>query len=181
MSGRLRYALWLDPDPDGLEPYREAMAQLRAQLGGPLLPPHLTLTSGIIGDEGEILRAFSDWVAGVAPWITRPLPRALAVRAGTPLRAVTVDVDAPAPAVALRARVRAAVGLDPDEPWSPHLSLAYAELDDAGAEALHARWVAVPWPPIRIVGCTLWRLEGGIEGWRPLAPARFQCRALPPV
>jgi len=180
MSARLRYALWLDPDPACLGPYREAMDRLRAELGGPVFPPHLTLTSGVTGEERTVLRRFERWVAGVAPFTMRPLPRALSVRAGSPYTAVTVEVDSPEPALALRATVRAAAGLDPAERWRPHLSLAYAELDQTAADALHERWAAVPWPPLTITGCTLWRLDGdAVERWRPLAPTRFHGRVQP--
>jgi hypothetical protein len=158
-----RHAIWLDPESRDADSLRQLMNDLRRAHGGPSFPPHLTLTSGLLGEQAVVLERFHALCAGhpASPClIDEP------VLGEGPFQALMLPCRCPK-LVALRQDVRRAWGLA-DEPWTPHLSLWYGlgtRLPEQAVETVRRRRLS----DCLIAGCSLWYLDGPVENWRQVA------------
>lgn len=164
----LRYAIWLDVETITGETIIPIMNYLRQRCNGPWFPPHLTLTSGISGDEAGIIDRFKALASDQPPFTLQPQGLRIS---GDFFRAITVATDLPAPLQAFRQHACQIYGLQSEKPYHPHLSLVYGELSDELLAIIRAELTAHEWPPLPIVGCSLWRLKGPVSNWRKVSDA----------
>ncbi|TVR44208.1 MAG: 2'-5' RNA ligase family protein [Planctomycetota bacterium] len=162
----LRYAIWLNPDPQAQEALLPQMTALRQDLAGPAFPPHLTLTSGIAGIEEQLVDHLRVLAENQAPF--RLQPRGIQV-SGDFFRAITVAVDSPPQLLSFRSQACQRFGLDAMRPFHPHLSLAYGEVDNERLHHLRRHLETRSWPNLHIQRCSLWRLQGPVSNWRQVA------------
>jgi len=164
----LRYAIWLNPDALCVEFTQPIMDSLRLRLNGPGFSPHLTLTSGLVGSEGQLIDIFRACAEQQAPFVLKP--QGIGV-SGNFFRAITVDCDCPEELKRFRQSTRSAFDLPPNTSFQPHLSLAYGEVADTDLASIQTELQAYAWPLIKVTSISLWRLKGPVENWRLTAHA----------
>src|SRR4051794_32122626 len=117
-----RYSLWLVPDAGAVNDDLQAIIdRLAGEHGGPTFPPHLTLLSGIVAPEDDVVERARRLAAASAP-ITLHLDD---IRADETYFQSLFAVVRPTPElVGLRAAARTVFPEAPD-PYRPHVSLLY--------------------------------------------------------
>lgn len=164
----LRYAIWLNPDALCVELVTPIMDKLRLNHRGPAFDPHLTLTSGITGSEGQIINTFHSCAEAQSPFKLRS--EGIGV-SGSFFRAITVGYHLTTELSQFRSRVRQHFSLEAHNNYHPHLSLAYGEIPDAALQDTKNKLTQHQWPDITISSISLWRLKGPVENWRMMANA----------
>ncbi len=135
------YSLWLTPSAAQAPALRAEIARLRGEVGGPAFEPHVTLLVAAPGTTDAAARAACAALAAARA----PLHVAFTgVEAGADarhwrFRCVFARVRDDAAVHAVHAAAKAALpAAHPDEPYMPHLSLLYSEIDAAGRAAAAA-------------------------------------------
>lgn len=159
----LRYAIWLNPDALCIEFVQPIMDKLRLNHNGPAFNPHLTLTSGITGPEGQIIDRFRSCAESQSPFALES--QGIGV-SGNFFRAITVGYSLPEELLRFRNTVRQQFQLEANSHYHPHLSLAYGEIPDAALQDTKEDLAQHAWPNITISSISLWRLKGPVENWR---------------
>lgn len=164
----LRYAIWLNPDVLSSEIFMPIMADLRERCNGPTFAPHLTLVSGITGDEREICATFESCAEQQAAFSLNPVQVRVS---GDFFRAITVQSELPPVLRQFRHIIAQRFCLSVSKPYYPHLSLAYGEISDNILASIENELVQHVWPPISIESVSLWRLRGPVNNWRQVTTA----------
>jgi 2'-5' RNA ligase len=116
-----RYSLWLVPEGADEDALQAIIDRLAAQYGGPSFPPHLTLLSGIVTDEADV-------VERTRRLASRGAPVALHIDGigtdETYFQSLFAVVRPTPELVGLRAVAREIFPEAPD-PYRPHISLLY--------------------------------------------------------
>jgi 2'-5' RNA ligase len=151
-------ALWLMAEKDTARRFRELMAPLARQHGGPIFAPHLTLGLGPAALLEKIESAPIELaVAGFD--CEERFTKTLFVR----------FVLSPA-----LAQLRDLLGFEPDD-YDPHLSLLYADLPLAGKQELCAALPPLPFPQVRFDAASAVRCRlpvataADVAAWETLA------------
>ena len=164
----LRYAIWLNPDALCCEYLYPVMAKLRQTLKGPVFAPHLTLVSGIVGEEKDLIHTFQSCAEEQMIFTLHPSGVAIS---GDFFRAVTVNTTLPQQLHDFRAKVVKRFELTNAKPYHPHLSLAYGEISDEILAPVQADLQQRTWPNMTINSISLWRLRGPVSNWRMVTTA----------
>jgi 2'-5' RNA ligase len=135
VSAANRYSLWLVPDAGAVNDDLQAVIdRLGGEHGGPTFPPHLTLLSGIVAPEDDVVERARRLAAASAP-ITLHLDD---IRADETYFQSLFAVVRPTPElVGLRAAARTVFPEAPD-PYRPHVSLLYGHPSAETKQAIMA-------------------------------------------
>lgn len=121
MPTTARYSLWLAPDGADEDTLQAIIDRLAAQHGGPSFPPHLTLLSGIVTTETDVVERARRLAAQSAP-VTLHLD-GIGVDE-TYFQSLFAAVRPTPELVGLRVAAREIFPEAPD-PYRPHISLLY--------------------------------------------------------
>ena len=167
------HALWLVPPRRGAlsRKLRGLIEDLAGRFGTPVFAPHVTLLGGLSGASTAL--------SGGAERMARRL-EPCEVRLGEIVSRDAyfrrlVSVTAPTDALLAARELAAAAFRLPAEPYWPHLSLAYGDLDPVQTASLLAAAVAAGVSGQRFAASTLelWRTEGPVGRWRCVASLRL--------
>jgi len=151
------------------------MGRLRERGGGPAFEPHVTLLGGIEADATEAAGKLEGLAARIRPF-TLELGR-LDWREER-FRCLFAVVEPSAELAAARRAALEAFGVAPAEPYEPHLSLLYGELDAAVKRELAAAAGGRLDISFEAVAVELVNTSRSIpvERWRTLAARPFTAR-----
>jgi 2'-5' RNA ligase len=163
-------SLWLMPDGEVGERLGAWIDRLADRFRTERFPPHVTLLSGLSGDEADLAGR-----TRVAAATLAPVPVHLDTVDGREehFRCLFVRAAEPAPIAAAHARLAGAFGRAADPAFLPHLSLVYGRLPEekkrdlvheAGSD-LDERFEAHT--------LHLWTTAGPVLSWRELAVFRI--------
>mmetsp|Transcript_34080 Transcript_34080/g.86256 ORF Transcript_34080/g.86256 Transcript_34080/m.86256 type:complete len:190 (-) Transcript_34080:418-987(-) len=131
-GGEESYSIWLSPAPDSplYAQLEKEMGALRAEYGGPQFQPHVTLLGDIRRPRDDVAATAQALAAQIKPYRINLLN----VTRGTFYYQCVFALAARDEAVmAAGAAARRAYDMG-DKPHMPHLSLLYADLDDAAKD-----------------------------------------------
>lgn len=171
------YSCWLLPAPGPTRArLRSEVARLRAATGGACLEPHLTLVPSLGHDRQRAERACAAALAWIGTARERWRNRVAITGVTTgPHRYQSVMAGiAREPWLLALHRVAARACGAPPTPYRPHVSLVYADLDDARRDTLAASVGRLP-PLLPLGWLALYRISEPTESRRcltawPLAP-----------
>lgn len=166
----VRYATWMLPAASRAPRLAALLDALATQHDGEPFEPHLTLTSGLVGNEDAVIERWHRLVRPLPPFVA---PLGKVGFADERFRAVYVTS---APVISMRrarARVRSAFGLGPAR-FQPHLSLLYARPEAVDLAAVAASVADLPWPDLPIERMSLWRITDDPATWAPVAEQRLE-------
>jgi len=126
MSNGKQYALWIRPFGDIAFSLRQHIKKLAEEYDTPLFEPHVTLISGLCGNEPELIQWTNILAETLHPFDI------LLTRAGFDkqyYRCLYVYADNSEELQHARKTAERLFDVDPDEPFKPHLSLMYGDLD----------------------------------------------------
>lgn len=169
------HSLWLVPEGDVQVSLASTIRELAERHGGPDFSPHVTLLSGLVGAEDEIL--------GLASQLAREIEIQRIEFEGLGaedvyFRSLYLVARSTPELTNANQRARRLFGIDPPEPFRPHLSLIYgsyaADTKRAIADALTTRLPTACEAPILEV----WRTDPPVERWQLTGRLRLAARHL---
>jgi len=158
----LTHSLWLVPDGEEQASLAQTIAELAQEHGGPAFSPHITLLGGLHGSEDEILHLAEQIVEQIAPLHVEfeglgaedVYFRSLYLVARPTLSLIVANQLA-----------RRLLGVDPAEPFRPHLSVIYGmyppETKRAIVQSLAGRLPAA----CQVASLEVWRTDQPVERW----------------
>jgi len=160
------FALWVMPEGEIARRLSRWIDTLAVRFRTERFPPHVTVLSGIEGDEPEVLRRAAAAAASLKPFTVHV--DGVDGR-DEHFRCLFVQALEAGPLVAAHAAAARAFGREPDPAYQPHLSLVYGTLEpdtklavahEAGSD-VDARFDARR--------LHVWRTDGPIAQWREMA------------
>jgi hypothetical protein len=140
MPSLARVSYWLIPAAPDKTPLAQMIQSLASRVNGPVFEPHVTLYSGPAESPGRI----EEIVTEVAHGVSAPVLRSTALAHSAHFTKTLFVEFAPDDALArLAAKLKRLAACPEDYELKPHLSLVYANVDQAQRETL-ARSVKVP-------------------------------------
>lgn len=126
MADHPEYSLWLRPFGDIAFSLEQRIKKLSEKYGTPLFKPHVTLLGSVGKSETELVQLADTLAHSISPF------EILLTTAGyddTFYQSLYVKVDPADELMAARRRAEKLFGLEAAEPYHPHLSLLYGDLD----------------------------------------------------
>jgi len=175
MSQDAGYALWIEP-PAFLAVRLNALIEaLSAQYGGPGFSAHVTLLSGLSGDEEDLLRAAGALASALSPFEMR---LSGVGREDSFFRCLYLLAEPTGPLAQARLRAEEAFGGQfrasgsslegPERPekYIPHLSLLYGDIDNSSKDAVIQSIGSAVAANFTVDGLSLYRVDGDVSGWK---------------
>ena len=122
----LGYHLWLAPEGAVLQRLQHVVVQLAEKYDGPVFAPHVTLLSGLRGDEGSLIEANRTLADGL-PSFELSLTKAEAGHTFFQCVYMRVAED---PSLSEMRRAAGEVFALPSDGYMPHLSLYYGDVSE---------------------------------------------------
>lgn len=171
------HSLWLLPESGLLALLSRAVREFSQILGGPVFTPHVTLLSRITGSQSALCELTERLALEICPF-------ELTVTASTHskhcYRAIVLELAKCPPLEDARRRAQHAFKSRANEPFTPHLSLAYGEF--TARQALDALRAILPSIPARFEAGAIELVRASteipVESWRSLC--RVPLRAAQP-
>ena len=117
------FSLWIVPEGEVRRRLSALVRALARRYGGPVFEPHVTLLAGVPGNARDVLERARTVVRSRAPFEVRFTgPEA----GDTYFRCLYLRVQPSPELLALHEAAREAFGRKDEPPYSPHLSLLYA-------------------------------------------------------
>ena len=159
-------SLWLMPDGEPGERLGAWIDGLADRFGTERFPPHVTLLSGLSGDEADLAGRTRVAAAALAP-----VPVHLETVDGREehFRCLFVRAVETAPLAAAHARAAEAFGRAADPAFLPHLSLVYGRLPEGKKRDLAREAAPVLGVRFEARMLHLWATAGPVPSWRELA------------
>ncbi|HEY6554930.1 MAG TPA: 2'-5' RNA ligase family protein [Vicinamibacteria bacterium] len=159
-------SLWLVPAGDERALVERLIGELAAQLGTPVLAPHVTLLPGLRGREGDVVRRAKEMAATLEPHAIPLGPiegrseyfRCLYARVPETLRLLTT-----------RAQARLTFRGSGEAAFEPHLSLVYGRLSPEAKEKLIVDLTPRLPPRLTCRALEVVRTKGPVADWQSLA------------
>lgn len=127
----VRAALWIPPSSPAIEPINDLMQKARQAFGGPVFKPHVTLATGIECTIADAELKLKKLALAVTPF-TVELGRV--EWRDDYFRALFLTVALSTSLAGAKAEAHTAFEINPPEPYEPHLSLAYGNLQNGARE-----------------------------------------------
>jgi 2'-5' RNA ligase len=158
-------SLWLMPGGAVRERLSALIRRQAARLGTGPFPPHVTLLSGLEGEEERLLATAAPLAASV-----RPLRLRLAGVEGREehFRCLFARAEADEPLRAAHAAAARAFGREPDPAFLPHLSLVYGTLSPETRRRLAAELAVAVTGSFAARRLHVFRTDGPVGDWREI-------------
>ena len=167
MGSRVEAAsLWLMPEGKTGERLGAWIDRLAERLRTERFAPHVTLLSGISGDEADLVEATRRAAAALAP-----VPVHLGTIEGRDehFRCLFVRAVEPGALATAHEKAAAAFGRAPDPAFLPHLSLVYGTLPAERKRDLAREAGSVLGVRFEARSLRLWSTGGAVATWREIA------------
>ncbi|XP_074557923.1 cyclic phosphodiesterase-like [Curcuma longa] len=125
------YSVWALPPGDVRDRIKRIMAALRSEFGGPAFEPHITVVGAISLAPDDALHRFRSACAALSRYPARVSTAA----AGT----FFLFIDPSPEVIETKSHACAHFGYENSMPYTPHLSLLYADLPDEVKEKARQR------------------------------------------
>jgi hypothetical protein len=129
----LRGSLWIRPTGLAMDTLQHAVRRIQDKVGGPGAIPHVTLLVSIEMSRLDAERRLKELAASFLPFTiyTGKLDWS-----GEYYRSLFARVEASAELLAVRRRAQEIFNQNPRDPYEPHVSLYYGELDELTKRAI---------------------------------------------
>ncbi len=171
MANKSLYSIWLRPFGDIAFSLEQRIKKLSEEYGTPSFKPHVTLLGSIDKGETELVQLTETLASSLSPF------EIVLTKAGYSDRfyqSLYVNVEPSDELISARRRAEKLFGYDAAEPYHPHLSLLYGDLDKKTKERIlnvmgrefHLRF--------RIHSLLLIRTDGLPSEWKHIHSAEFE-------
>ena len=159
------FSLWVVPEGEVGDRLSGWIDRLALRFGTESFQPHVTLLSGISGDEATAREGAARAAAALSAFIVH-----LDGVDGRDehFRCLFVPALEPAPLIAAHAIAAHAFGRPPDPSYQPHLSLVYGTLEPAHKLAIAHEAGSDVDARFEVRRLHLWRTDGVVAEWREL-------------
>ncbi|HYF28779.1 MAG TPA: 2'-5' RNA ligase family protein [Candidatus Paceibacterota bacterium] len=163
------YHLFLEPTGALNERLQETIRTLAAAYDGPIFPPHVTILANLEGNEEDIL-SHAQMLAQQLP----PLTVMLGELGGEPsfFRAFYLTIKEDPELMSAHEVAQQTFGT-PAEPYRPHLSLYYGNIDDGVREAMRSAGEYPSGESFRCDRLALYRTVGPADQWLRIGEVPF--------
>jgi hypothetical protein len=159
-------SLWLMPEGSTRDALTVQINRLADRLGTARFAPHVTLLPGVPGPDSDVVDTARALAGDLEPLSLEPTDVG---GTETHFRCLFFRVRASPALLAAHAHAARGFGREPEVSFDPHLSLVYGALDEpVKAELSHELVRQIP-PPFEVRRLHVWRTEGAVGEWRPLA------------
>ncbi len=160
-------SIWLVPEEEEASLLRRLILGLAERLGTPAFEPHVTLLPGLPGPAEKIVLTTGQLLA--ADLEAMAVPLGPAEGGPQPFRCLYLPIALTFRLVHAHALFRSAFAPGDDEPFAPHLSLAYGRLDEEQKRGLRGEIAALAPARLRLGALEVVRTEGSVEKWQSVA------------
>jgi 2'-5' RNA ligase len=167
--------LWLIPDGEARQQLQQLITDLSNRHGTPAFEPHITLLSGIMGDEAAVVAQSAEFAANTAPIVA-------AIRNVEYLeeffRCLFFSTDQSASLLEARRQAETLFEHTNIQPFIPHVSFLYGSMPVFEKEAIseqlrHKFLMSLRMPTLRLV-----RTQRTPEYWETIAEFELNAAAL---
>lgn len=157
------YAIWLVPEEPMFSRLAERISWLSREYSTPRFDPHVTLLSGITGQEREI-RAKSDSLASSLEPIRAELDGLGYL--DEYFRCLFIKVVPSSPIIKAHRKAREALGMRSESACMPHLSLMYGSFRLETKKKIAADLGPLAGQPLGLEHLKLYRVSGPPDEWK---------------
>ncbi|KND49560.1 MAG: hypothetical protein AB203_00565 [Parcubacteria bacterium C7867-008] len=159
------YHLFLVPDSETSNKFSSIIESVGATFGSVIFPPHITLLSGITGDEHELISYTEQLALAIAP---RTLTIAGVRTEDRFFRALYLIVKESGALSDMHMNASIAFKTEVSE-YLPHLSLLYGNYSDEQKKPMVHLLSPLEGMEFQIVKLDLYKTEGEVEAWKKMA------------
>ncbi len=166
MSDDAGYALWIEPPAFLAVRLNALIDAFSTQHGGPRFSAHVTLLSGITGDEEALKRATGSLASALSPFEVR---LSGVGREDLYFRCLYLRAEKSGLLEDARARAEDAFGAfrgqASDGGFMPHMSLLYGDIDNSLKDDIIQGIGSALAANFTVEGISLYRVDGDVSGW----------------
>ncbi|MCK4910344.1 MAG: 2'-5' RNA ligase family protein [Thermodesulfovibrionales bacterium] len=167
MSDDAGYALWIEPPAFLAVRLNALIDALSAQHGGPRFSAHITLLSGISGDEEALKQATGSLASALSPFEMR---LSGVGREDYYFRCLYLLAELSGSLNEAREMAEEVFGAfrvsGRSEKYMPHMSLLYGDIDDPAKDAIIQGIGGAVTANFTVEGLSLYRVHGDVSGWK---------------
>lgn len=157
------YALWLTPEEPMFSFLEGAISRLSQEYAIPRFDPHVTLVSGIMAPEEEVLANTALLAGALKPF---RLELGNVGYFDEYFRCLFVEVVPEDSLIKANRTAREAFRLQMQPPYMPHLSLVYGKLQIETKRVIAASFALLSGKALEIHHLTLYRVTGAPHEWK---------------